>query len=241
MKRKSIAVLLIFILVAAIAVVVSTLFGSTYEPLIEETPSEPPTQIDSCEVITNAPARVPVKQLDRPSHWPDYLQDYVPGSIRLIECLESFFVGPSENFQQRAIFYQIDGFIIDLVSHEEWVVFQEAILVRGNFDVMPLVQFIQHFDISRETMEVAIAQLSEARASVINMHKEMMLEAQLEAQAFEEMTLGHSEIVHDERDYTSWPWYDPWADPMHEINEIPNLDIIFTFDNDIINWFYRRA
>ena len=34
--------------------------------------------------------------------------------------------------------------------------------------------------------------------------------------------------------------HDPYADLNHEVHELPNLDVIFTFDNEIINWYYRR-
>ena len=34
--------------------------------------------------------------------------------------------------------------------------------------------------------------------------------------------------------------HDPFADLLHEVHEIPNLDINFTFDDDIINWYFRR-
>jgi hypothetical protein len=31
-----------------------------------------------------------------------------------------------------------------------------------------------------------------------------------------------------------------WFDPTNEMNELPSADIIFTLDNDLIRWFYRR-
>jgi hypothetical protein len=36
--------------------------------------------------------------------------------------------------------------------------------------------------------------------------------------------------------HARWDWWDM----SEEGNELPNADIIFTFDNDLIRWFYRR-
>ena len=83
-------------------------------------------------------------------------------------------------------FYQIDGHIINLVSHKEWIEFRDTILVGvADTDTMPLVRFIQHFNISREMLESAVEQ-------------------------------------------------------MHESDRLPNLDIIFTFDNEIVNLYYLQ-
>ena len=174
----------------------------------------------------------------QPEHWPDHLQDYIPGSISLFCELTEVFNGQSERVR-RETFYLIDGFIIDLVPHDEWVVFRDTILRRGD-DTMPLLQFIKHFNISREVMETALIQMNEARIGVIDYVTNMMKEEQL----LEEMLISteiSSFANQSNRDMTSWPWYDPLADIMHEFHELPNLDVIFTFDNEIINWYYRRG
>jgi hypothetical protein len=177
----------------------------------------------------------------QPEFWQEHLQDFIPGSVRLFENPQDVFGGSSERIpQRRQVFYLIDGFILDLVSHEEVEDFRLTILSRDS-DVMPLVQFIQHFNISREVMESALMQMYEARMGIIDFTTQIMLEAQAMEKMMENSTEVDTGSNMENRDYTSWPWYDHWADPMHEVNELPNLDIIFTFDNEIINWFYRRA
>jgi len=64
--------------------------------------------------------------------------------------------------------------------------------------VMPLVRFIQHFNISREDF---VAVIEEMRARAIAVGRDL----------------------------------------YEELAELPNADIIFTFDNDIIRYFYRRT
>ena len=172
----------------------------------------------------------------RPEHWPLHLQDYVPDSLRLFENVEDVTGGGSGFIpQRRYVFYHIDGFISDLVASEDFVASFDLIFpYDGEHEIMPLVNFIQHFNIPREAMESALLQMHEASVGLAEWVNESMVEAQSELMA----TQGTDQQT---RDLTEWPWYDPDADLFHEKNELPNLDIIYTFDNAIINWYYRRA
>ena len=150
----------------------------------------------------------------RPENWPSHIQDFVPGSIRLFD--NDYFSSISPNPERRIIFYKIDGRIIDLVPREEWVEFRDTVFyVEQNLDTMDLVRFIQYFDIDREILEMVIQQMFESKVEMV---KEL------------------SNIANANGRQT----YDPFSDLDHEVNELPNLDIIFTFDDEIINWFYRR-
>lgn len=180
------------------------------------------------------------------------LPEHIPGTIRLFENpQEEFFVAKGSFPEFRVVWYIMEDYVINLVPYEDWVVFRDTVLTANdNNNTMPLVAFIQYFNISREEMEYAIMRLSETRMELINTISKLLLEEQ----QLIEMAIAHTEVeVFPEimerfenreelafGEFSIWIRYDPIADPMHEVNEIPNLDIIFTFDNDIINRFYRR-
>jgi len=141
---------------------------------------------------------------DVPFPWPNALPQHVPGSIRLrdADSLRADFYLPYTP-QLRAAFYMIPGCFEDLVQGRPgaivWI--NENLLGTGDNDypyIMPLLRFVQHFNISREEFVAVAEGLREAY-----------------------IALGH--------------------DITDELFEIPNADIIFTFDNDIIRYFYRRA
>ena len=230
MKKKSIAILLAIVLTLTFVLTVSALSADYVQAPGGET-----------QEVSPSPGRIP--NVPEMEHWPGDIQEYIPGSIRLFENPLDVFHGQSEILpQRRQAFYFLDGAIINLVPHEEWVAFRDTIpTLEEGLDTMPLVLFIQHFNISRETLEAALMQMSEARTEVA----EYLTQVMQEEQARVEMMETHSEVNTTssrlDRDLTSWPWYDPFADLTHEVNELPNLDIIFTFDNELINWFYRRA
>ena len=200
-----------------------------------------------------------------PVHGEKNIPEHIPGSIRLLECPHEFFVGRETLPEKRVIYYVIDGFITDLVSHEELLEFQSTVLASAeSLNTMSLVLFIQHFNISRDEMESAVMRMYEARSGLIQAVTDMMQKEQAKIimeihhtevtvdsnvlkmyNLYMELKMNHSEATLNsnrqiDRNLLGWPWYSPYADPMHEINELPNLDIIFTFDNDIINWYYRR-
>ena len=169
---------------------------------------------------------------ERPAHWPEDLQDYIPGTVHLFENPMDFFGGEWASVpQRRLVFYSIDGAFINLVTHEEWAAFRYAVPTPDDIpDTMPLVEFIQYFDLSMEQLLPVVDQMRETRQSLVENLTQTMLDDQARERADPDV----------EPDLSSWPWYNPRADLNHEFNEIPNLDIIFTFDNDIINWYYRR-
>ena len=131
------------------------------------------------------------------NYWPEHLPRYIPGSIILHPELHfESLIGAMYPMRFRAAFYYVCGEFMDLVGFDEASAFLQTV---GNesFEVMTLMRFVQHFNISREEFEAVVERLS----------------------AF------HILRGLDSND----EWY-----------ELPNADIIFTFDNDIIRYFYRR-
>jgi|GEM_PF-2902128 len=119
--------------------------------------------------------------------------------------------------QRREVYYQIDGFIINLVSHDKWVAFRDAVLtVEGGIETMPLVKFIQHFDITREMIESTFMKMDKAREKGIA----YLTQNQAMRGLSEKCALAHK--------------------MMSEVRELPNLEIIFTFDNVAINLYYAH-
>ena len=125
---------------------------------------------------------------------------------------------PCENIpQRREAFYHICGHIINLITHEEWVVFRDTMLsVVDEFEVMPLIMFIQHFGITREEVESAFARADTLLQETIN---------------FLQYKISRGLQMHDEFLIMLK------GEPLYEL---PNLDIIFTFDNDAINLYYSK-
>ena len=181
----------------------------------------------------------------RPRHWPRDIQDYTIGSIRLYENPQDIFPDgqPEDAPLRRSVFYRIDGFIIDLVPQEDAMAFfNYTISNEREPATMPLVEFILYFDITREMMEFALMQMEVAGIGVADFVAELVQKEQAQAEIM--MASPEVNMVMIQENYRgleSDPWYDPFADLMHEVHELPNLDVIFTFDNEIINWYYRRG
>ena len=208
--------------------------GDVEEILISEYPKE--------NTVLREQSIERVNRIRRPRNWPEYLQDYIPGSVRLFENSQDVFVLNDGTLpKRRAVFYQIDGFIINLVPHEEWVLFRDSMLVGlgEEPETMPLLLFIQHFNISRDMLESALMQMHEASVEISNYLTQTMLEIKAEERLVvtENTSMYPSLQEHGIMDIDR---NDPFTDLLHEVHELPNLDIIFTFDNDIINWYFRR-
>jgi len=128
----------------------------------------------------------------------DGLPRYIPGSITLMPDHYWDFMDPP--MQLRRVFYTVPNSIIAWVGEEraiEWLQSQVD-ETRGIYPYeMLLMQFIQHFNISKEDF-----------VYVIEMERAFFIEA--------------------------------GRDLAHEENELPNADIIFTFDMDIIRYYYGR-
>jgi len=115
-------------------------------------------------------------------------------------------------------FYQIDRFFIDLVPYEEWVLFRDTVLSSEvETGIMPLVAFVQYFDITRKMMEYAIMQIEASRLSTI------------------EYLMSNQDIVRYSSSYCVLLCF-----MKSDFSNIPNLDIIFTFNNTIIEMYYLR-
>lgn len=131
---------------------------------------------------------------------------------RSLDSMQEVFVS---DLPYRDVFYEIDSFIIDLVTDDEWEIFWDKVLKSEDAaNVMALVQFIQYFNISRETMEDPLRQMNESR--------ELAIAYLIENQS--RMGVYDPEVL----------------EALMERIELPNLDIIFTFDNELINEYYRR-
>ena len=165
----------------------------------------------------------------RPHHWPENLEDHVPGSVRLFDDPLDVFWGRGDIPQRRTVYYSIDGLILDLVPLNDFLEFHDKVLrplFDGPIDVMPLKLFIQHFNISREELEVVIMQMYENSIGIAEFAAQISSDFEFQDNGF-----GTLQRIYNPN---------PYADLNHEVHELPNLDVIFTFDNEIINWYYRR-
>ena len=162
---------------------------------------EPKPEPEPDPVVCTFDPELPVSS----ENWPAHLPQHEPGDIEL-ECVDVLMYDYHMPFvpQHRAIFYNMGPFI-DM--YENW----DAVLEWSQIDIplyiMPLAQYIQHFNITREQFDGFV---------------EEMLER-----------IEQTNIWSAERGI-------PPIDLNYEMNEIPNADIVFTFDNDIISYFYRR-
>ena len=117
--------------------------------------------------------------------------------------------------QRRDAFYHICGHIINLVTHDEWVVFRDTVLsVVDEFEVMPLIMFIQHFGITREEVESAFERADALLQETISILQYKISRGMQVYGEFLTMLKG---------------------EPLYEL---PNLDVIFTFDYEAINLYY---
>lgn len=131
---------------------------------------------------------------------PVSLPEYIPGTIKLA-ARDAYTVWAPKDRQYRASYYLLMGAFADIVrkdrpdEYAQWKNEMDGALMRGEWkDEMLLVNYIKHFNISRENMEWALQQYIYYRTPL-----------QLQT----------------------------------EFYEAPNLDIIYTFDNEIINHYYR--
>ncbi|MCL2827298.1 MAG: hypothetical protein FWD99_00985 [Oscillospiraceae bacterium] len=134
--------------------------------------------------------------------WPEGLPYHIPGSIALRP--DGFFEEQYNlpfTLQHRAVFYTLPADIEMMVEDQEVGIWVDENIIDTDPDgpaVMPLVAFIQRFNIQKEDFVTVV---EEMRKNAI-------------ASGFD---------LYDE-DF-----------------ELPNADIIFTFDNELISHFYRRA
>jgi len=151
-----------------------------------------------------AQTHMPICRDDWPvnsSNWPEHLPQHIPGSVMLNrESTFSSLVNVHSPMQFRAAFYYVDGKFTDLVPGAE---LENWLRMVGDtyLETMMLLNFVQHFNITREEFDRVIYELRIA-------HEDMAMRG----------------II----------------DPRDEFYEHPNADIIFTFDNDIIRYFFRR-
>jgi len=135
-------------------------------------------------------------------YWPEHLPQHIPGSVRLSpEVQFESLLGDRYPMRFRAAFYHVSGGFIGLVDSDEASAWLQTV---GNeaFEVMTLMRFVQHFNISREDFDAVVDRM---RAIHENQNARGVIDINSE-------------------------WY-----------ELPNADIIFTFDDDIIRYFYRRV
>ena len=131
--------------------------------------------------------------------WPEHLPRHIPGSVILDPTLPLNQHWAAPPMRHRAAFYTVPLEIVRLFPISIW---DESVGINYlHEDISIIMYLVQHFDISREDFDAAVARMTVTREQmaargIINLASE-----------------GH---------------------------EIPNADIIFTFDNDIIRYFYRR-
>ena len=135
------------------------------------------------------------------TNWPENLPMHIPGSIILHpELRHNNIVDSSAPMQFRVAFYLIPLEFARLVDVDEWREWTENI-GDDHAQTMLIMNFVEHFNISREDFDTVVSRMSEWHES---------------------MASDNTIRINDE-DF-----------------ELPNADIIFTFDNDIIRYFYRR-
>ena len=118
-----------------------------------------------------------------------------------------------DDYKYRSIYYSIAAPFVDLVDEDtywDWLKNETPYrkFPMGDVNEMAMVAFIKRFNISREDFDKANKK-----------HKEILLE------------YGGIAIMNPAAD-------DPYYDRNIECKEVYNADIIYTFDNELINSYY---
>jgi len=134
-------------------------------------------------------------------YWPQHLPRHIPGSVTLMPDPENWLLSyfPA---RLRFAYFATPLSIIRLVENRdavtEWFEYRDNKQEAGELvEGMPLMHFVQHFNIPREDFDAAVEELRRIRTAA-------------------------------------------GLDLSDELHELPNADIIFSFDNNIIRYFYRR-